>query len=79
MSRPSTPGGFNLRRPPLPRTASGSRASTPQVTKPTVISLEDWEAKAPLTDEQVSSIASVRDQFGERPLPDKVSFASGCS
>lgn len=73
MSRPNTPGGFNLRRTPLPVSGSSSRAPTPLSAKP-VISLEEWESRAPLTDEQVQSIATVKDRFGERPLPEKVSF-----
>jgi hypothetical protein len=76
MSRPTTPGGFNLRRTPLPQSGSASRAGTPLAAKP-VISLEDWEARAPLSDEEVQSIGLVKERFGERPLPEKVS--SCCS
>jgi len=71
MSRPTTPGGFNLRRQPI-GSGSTSRATTPLSSKP-VISLEEWEARSPLSDEQVQSITFVREQFGERPLPEKVS------
>lgn len=83
MSRSSTPA-LGVRRPPfhsslnLTTSASstnlnGSRSTTPSLSKP-VISLEEWEKKAPLTDEQVQSIAQVKEFYGERPLPDKVSL-----
>jgi hypothetical protein len=68
MSRPNTPG-YSIRRPPL-GSGTSSRAGTP-LGKP-VISLEEWEARSPLSDEQVQSITFVRDQFSERKLPDKV-------
>lgn len=71
MSRPATPGGLNLRRTPLPRSGGTSRAGTPLAAKP-VLSLEDWEARAPLSDEEVQSIGLVKQRFGERALPDKV-------
>lgn len=74
MSRPATPGGFNLRRTPLPAgSGAASRAGTPLASKP-VISLEEWEARSPLSDEEVQSIALVKERFGERSLPDKVSY-----
>lgn len=73
MSRPATPGGFNLRRTPLPSgSGAASRSSTP-LSKP-VISLEEWESKAPLSDEEVQSIVLVKERFGERSLPEKVSY-----
>ncbi|WOO83859.1 Conserved oligomeric Golgi complex subunit 3 [Vanrija pseudolonga] len=77
MSRPTTPGGFNLRRTPLPMASGGrasgesSRASTPLAAPNRVISLEEWESRAPLSDDQVQSIASVKERFGERPIPEK--------
>jgi hypothetical protein len=37
------------------------------------VSLEEWERLAPLTDEQVQSIALVKEKLAQRPLPDKVS------
>lgn len=73
MSRPATPSAFNLRRQPL-QSGSGasSRAGTPLASKP-LISLEEWESKAPLSDEQVQSISAVKDKFSQRPMPEKVS------
>lgn len=57
--------------------ASGesSRASTPLAAPNRVISLEEWESRAPLSDDQVQSIASVKERFGERPIPEKVTSA----
>lgn len=70
MSRPQTPG-YTVRRPPintqLDRTVS-SRAGTPQ--RP-IISLEDWESKTPLSDDQLQSISRVKETLGERPFPAK--------
>lgn len=77
MSRPTTPG-FNLRRPGIQTTtltstsSLGGGRSTPSLGKQT-ISLEDWERLAPLTDEQVQSIAMIKEKYGERPYPEKVS------
>lgn len=72
MSRPATPGGFNLRRAPITSgSATASRANTP-IQPRQVVSLEEWESKSPLSDEQVQSIAVVKERFGERPLPEKV-------
>ncbi|BEI85442.1 hypothetical protein CcaverHIS002_0508430 [Cutaneotrichosporon cavernicola] len=76
MSRPATPGGFNLRRTPLPQSGAASRAGTPLAAKH-VISLGDWEARAPLSDDEVQSITLIKERFSERPLPDKFSQADG--
>ncbi|CAK9781075.1 Sec34-domain-containing protein [Cutaneotrichosporon oleaginosum] len=76
MSRPTTPGGFNLRRTPLPQSGTASRSGTPLAAKP-IISLEDWESRAPLSDEEVQSIGLVRERFGERSLPEKFTHGEG--
>nr|XP_019044681.1 hypothetical protein I302_06594 [Kwoniella bestiolae CBS 10118]OCF23611.1 hypothetical protein I302_06594 [Kwoniella bestiolae CBS 10118] len=79
MSRSSTPP-FQLRRPNLGsglNLASGAGAgstSTSRVPTPLgrgVISLDEWESKAPLSDEQLQSISVVKEKYGERPLPEK--------
>ena len=83
MSRTQTPA-LNPRRPPInnpslkltsfaPSTSHQaiSRTATPSSSR-NVISLEEWESKAQLSDAQLQSISFVRDTFGERPLPDKV-------
>ena len=85
MSRPHTPA-FNIRRPPINTSslsltssvnnnASSSNLAISRSVTPlsrNVISLEDWESKAPLSDAQLQSIALVRERLGERPLPEKV-------
>ena len=75
MSRPQTPA-YAVRRPQL-NTSVGSNFQTSRSATPlsrTVISLEEWEAKAPLTDEQVQSISLVKEKLGTRPLPEKVNW-----
>ncbi|KAK4688991.1 conserved oligomeric Golgi complex subunit 3, partial [Tremellales sp. Uapishka_1] len=73
MSRSATP---SLARRPLNSSlnvntgSASSRSQTPLSNKP-VISLEEWESKAPLTDEQLQSIALVKEAYGSRPLPQK--------
>lgn len=78
MSRPQTPAaGFNLRRQPInSQSGASTRPATPQAAKP-LVSLEDWEAKAPLSDDQVQGIAAVKDKLSQRPLPEKVSWVLG--
>ncbi|WVQ81860.1 hypothetical protein IAT38_003987 [Cryptococcus sp. DSM 104549] len=51
--------------------ASTSRAGTPALGGRAVISLEEWESKSQLSDEQLGSIGVVRERFGERGLPEK--------
>jgi hypothetical protein len=34
--------------------------------------LEEWERIAPLSDDQLASIAVVKEKLGQRPLPEKV-------
>ena len=73
MSRSQTPS-YAVRRPPISvnsTVVAQSRSSTPLAR--TVISLEDWESKSPLSDEQVQSISQVREKYAQRPLPAKVS------
>ncbi|WWC90718.1 uncharacterized protein L201_005655 [Kwoniella dendrophila CBS 6074] len=77
MSRSSTPP-FQLRRPNLGSNlnlaAGAASASTSRVPTPlgrTGISLDEWESKSPLTEEQLQSISIVKEKFGERPLPEK--------
>ncbi|OCF37934.1 hypothetical protein I316_00158 [Kwoniella heveanensis BCC8398] len=81
MSRPTTPA-YQVRRPNLGSSlnlssaagsASTSRAGTPLGRG--VISLDEWESKAPLSDDQLQSLGFVRERFGERPLPDKFNQA----
>ncbi|WVQ74956.1 hypothetical protein IAR50_004564 [Cryptococcus sp. DSM 104548] len=77
MSRPTTPA-YTVRRQgynsslntPASATASTSRTGTPAPRNP-VISLDEWESKALLSDEQLGSIAVVKDRYGDRPLPAK--------
>ncbi len=98
MSRPHTPA-FNIRRTPINTSslnltsvttsssqATPSRSATPSITSRHVISLEEWESRAPLSNEQLQSISLVKDRFGERPVPEKVrsclprqSVQAGCS
>ena len=74
MSRPQTPA-YTVRRPPINSALNAavgtgiSRTGSP--SKP-VMSLEEWESKAPLTDEQIQSISIVKEKLGHRPLPEKV-------
>lgn len=79
MSRSSTPS-YQIRRPgistSLNQSSAAASASTSRANTPlgrTVISLEEWESKAPLSDEQLSTIGLVKDRYSERPLPEKVS------
>ncbi|ODN78720.1 hypothetical protein L202_04287 [Cryptococcus amylolentus CBS 6039] len=75
MSRPATPA-YTVRRQgynsslSASATASTSRTGTPAPRNP-VISLDEWESKAHLSDEQLGSIGAVKDRYGERPLPAK--------
>jgi len=83
MSRPHTPG-LNIRRTQLDTsslnltslTASSSNPGISRIGTPSsfrnVISLEEWESKAPLSIEQLQSISLVKEKFGERPFPEKV-------
>lgn len=78
MSRPQTPS-YAVRRPPLNaalNTAVGSGISRGGSPSKPVITLDEWEFKAPLTDTQLQSIAVVKDKLGQRPLPKKVSDRS---
>jgi hypothetical protein len=59
-SRPSRRGG-----------APASLSLTPQPTKPT-ISVEEWEAKAPLSDIHLRSINAIKLASEKVPLPLKV-------
>ncbi|KAK8854795.1 hypothetical protein IAR55_003534 [Kwoniella newhampshirensis] len=80
MSRPQTPA-YQIRRQGLNHnpssltltstagSASNSRAATP--LGKAVISLEEWESRSPLSDEQLQSIGLVKERFGERELPEK--------
>ncbi|KAK6910494.1 hypothetical protein I203_104526 [Kwoniella mangroviensis CBS 8507] len=80
MSRSSTPP-FQLRRPNLGSglnlaSGAGGQGSTSTSRVPTplgrgVISLDEWEGKSPLTDDQLQSISIVKEKYGERPLPEK--------
>ncbi|KAK1927132.1 Sec34-like family-domain-containing protein [Papiliotrema laurentii] len=73
MSRPQTPS-YAVRRPPLNaalNTAVGSGISRGGSPSKPVITLDEWEFKAPLTDTQLQSIAVVKDKLGQRPLPKK--------
>lgn len=88
MSRSGTPS-FQFRRPNLSgittstaapassstATASGSSRNTGSTSLArTTISLEEWESKAPLSEEEVRSIKVVGDKLKEKPLPEKVSL-----
>lgn len=72
MQRSSTPA-YQVRRPPL-QTSLGSgttsRSTTPLVR--TNVTLDEWESRAPLSDEAIQSVVSVKERLAERPLPDKV-------
>ncbi|WRT68392.1 uncharacterized protein IL334_005368 [Kwoniella shivajii] len=77
MSRSSTPP-YQIRRPNigsgLNLASTNGSTSTSRVPTPlgrAVISLDEWESKAPLSDEQLQSISIVKEKFGERPLPEK--------
>ncbi|WVR00004.1 hypothetical protein IAU59_007146 [Kwoniella sp. CBS 9459] len=81
MSRPTTPA-YQVRRPNLGSSlnlssaagsASNSRVGTPLSRG--VISLDEWESRAPLSDDQLQSLGAVKERFGERPLPDKFNQA----
>ncbi|WWC63290.1 uncharacterized protein I303_105890 [Kwoniella dejecticola CBS 10117] len=77
MSRAGTPPyqarrapfGSNLNLPSTAGSTSTSRVPTPLGRG--VISLDEWESKSPLTDEQLQSISLVKEKFGQRPLPEK--------
>lgn len=54
-----------------PRRSAASTSLAPQ-TKPT-LSVEEWEAKAPLNDVETRSIAEIKSASEHVPLPSKVS------
>lgn len=78
MSRSTTPA-YQLRRPALhipsaSASSTASRAGTPPSSNTSakqIISLDEWESKSPLSDEQIGSIGAVKARFGERDLPEK--------
>ncbi|WVR07593.1 hypothetical protein IAU60_004635 [Kwoniella sp. DSM 27419] len=80
MSRPTTPG-YQIRRPNLSSStnlASAGSASTSRAGTPLsrgVLSLDEWESRSPLSDEQLQSLSTVKERFSERPLPDKFNHA----
>ncbi|WWD19057.1 hypothetical protein CI109_103515 [Kwoniella shandongensis] len=83
MSRPHTPA-YQIRRQGLNNasslnltSAAGSHASSRAATPlgKAVISLEEWESRSPLSDEQLQSISVVKEKFGERSLPEKFTKA----
>lgn len=51
--------------------ASSSTARLAASVQPT-ITLDDWESRTPLLEDQLASISLVRDACDQRPLPDKV-------
>lgn len=73
MSRPATPA-YQLRRPNLPQGSTSTLAgrSTPTLGR-SVISLDEWEAKAPLSDGQLRLVKDVGERLEKRALPAKVS------
>ncbi|ORY35518.1 Sec34-like family-domain-containing protein [Naematelia encephala] len=79
MSRSSTPA-YNFRRAPIGngRASQPSRSATPTLGRNT-ITLEEWESKAPLSDEQLGSISVVKDKLAQRPLPEKFNARAGPS
>ncbi|RXK41165.1 hypothetical protein M231_01569 [Tremella mesenterica] len=70
MSRNDGPS-YSIRRAPLNAVASSSTQSRSNTPNSRGITLEDWEAKAPLTDKQLQSINVVKDKIGQRPLPSR--------
>lgn len=78
MSRSTTPA-YQLRRPALnissaPASSTASRVGTPPSSNTAakqVVSLDEWESKSPLSNEQIGSIGAVKTRFGERDLPEK--------
>jgi hypothetical protein len=75
MSRTSTPA-YTVRRPGInttPGSSQPSRLGSPSLAGRPVISLEEWESKTQLSDEQLSSITYVKEKLGTRPFPEKVS------
>lgn len=81
MSRSSTPG-FQFRRPNIPGVSSNAPSTTsgggsgrpaaPTLGR-TTITMEEWEAKAPLSEEEMRMVREVGDRLKEKPLPEKVS------
>ena len=57
---------------PVKRTATPVLPS-PQ-PKPVVISLEEWEANAPLSDAEIRCVSAVQKACEDKPLPVKVRY-----
>jgi len=70
MSRPHTPA-YTVRRPPIGQGSGSGIARTTTPSRP-IITLDEWESKTSLNENQLQSIAFVKEKLGERPFPEKV-------